>query len=158
MSIFSICLTASFLVHELAHKITAQKRGLWAEFRLTTWGTIMTLISVFLPFKMIGPGAMMISGPIDKKGILKISIAGPITNIIFASVFFILSFTLQHVAPWYSFVLSFVGFINAFIAVWNLIPFGPFDGLKIFNVDKKVWVAVFIPSAALAIGGYLYCF
>jgi Zn-dependent protease len=158
MSIFSICLTASFLVHELAHKITAQKRGLWAEFRLTTWGTIMTIISVFLPFKMIAPGAMMISGPVDKKSMLKISIAGPITNIILAPVFFTVSLVLQQTAPGYSFVLGFAGFISAFMAIWNLIPFGPLDGLKILSADKKAWVSVFIPSLVLTIYGYLYCF
>ncbi len=37
MSIFALLLTASFLIHEMAHKFVAQKRGLWAEFRLTKW-------------------------------------------------------------------------------------------------------------------------
>ena len=55
----------------------AQKAGMWAEFRLTTWGAALTFVSVFLPFKMIAPGAMMIGGNAPSaKNMLKISIAG----------------------------------------------------------------------------------
>ena len=158
MIVFSVCLTASFLVHELAHKIIAQKRGLWAEFRLTMLGAVLTFAAVFLPFKIIAPGAMMISGTADKRSILKISVAGPITNIIFASVFFVLSFALQSVASWYSFVLAYVGYINAFIAIFNLIPFSVFDGFKIFSVDKKIWAVAFITSLILLIYGYRLLF
>jgi len=154
MAVFAVCIMASFLVHELAHKITAQNFGLWAEFRLTTWGAILTFASIFLPFKMIAPGAMMISGTTDKKSILKISIAGPITNIIFASVFFTLSFALS-AGSWQSVVLAYIGYINAFIAIFNLIPFGVFDGYKIFSVNKKIWTIAFGISVILLIYGYL---
>ena len=72
MSIFGLLMTASFLTHEIAHKVAAQKAGLWAEFRLTTWGAILTLASVFLPFKMISPGAMMIGGqPTNAKDMIR---------------------------------------------------------------------------------------
>jgi hypothetical protein len=47
ISIFAGLMTASFLVHEIAHKIVAQKKGMWAEFRLTTWGAVLTFVSVF---------------------------------------------------------------------------------------------------------------
>ncbi len=154
MAIFSVCMMSSFLVHELAHKIMAQKCGLWAEFRLTVWGAVLTFASVFLPFKVIAPGAMMIGGTVNKQSLLKISIAGPITNIIFASAFFVIA-SMLHLNSWYGFVLSFVGFINAFMAVFNLIPFGVFDGFKIFRVDKKIWAVAFIASLALLIYGYL---
>ena len=36
------------------------KSGMWAEFRFTTWGAVLTLVSVFLPFRMIAPGAMSV--------------------------------------------------------------------------------------------------
>jgi Zn-dependent protease len=151
MFVFAVCLMASFLIHELAHKFTAQKRGMWAEFRLTLWGAIFTFASVFLPMKMIAPGAMMIKGTTDRKSILKISIAGPITNIILAVVFFAVIFILPITASQYILVFAFIGYINAFMAVFNLIPFGIFDGYKIFSVDKKVWAAAFIPSLILVI-------
>ena len=155
MAVFSVCMMASFLIHELAHKFTAQKNGLWAEFRLTLWGAVLTFASVFLPFKMIAPGAMMISGTTNRKSILKISIAGPITNIVFALVFLTLTIVLPPAVSQYSFAFAFVGYINAFMAAFNLIPFGVFDGYKIFSVNKKVWAIAFIPSVILAIYSYM---
>jgi Zn-dependent protease len=154
MAVFAVCMTASFLVHEIGHKIMAQKSGLWAEFRLTMWGALLTLASVFLPFKMISPGAMMIGGSADRKSLLKISVAGPITNIIFSLVFFGLAFSLPIEA--YTFMVAFLyaAYVNAFMAVFNLIPFGILDGYKIFSINKKVWAAVFIPSLLLTIFSY----
>ena len=64
MAVFAVVMTASFLTHEIAHKVIAQKKGMWAEFRLTTWGAVLTFASIFLPFRMIAPGAMMIGGSI----------------------------------------------------------------------------------------------
>ena len=155
MAVFAVCMMASFLTHEIAHKITAQKHGLWAEFRLTMWGAIITLISVFLPFKMIAPGAMMISGTTNKRSILKISVAGPITNIILSICFFATAIILQPTSLTYSYAVIYAGYINAFMAVLNLLPISVLDGNKIFRVDKKIWAAAFVPSLILAIYGFL---
>ncbi|NIR18099.1 MAG: hypothetical protein GWN86_31065, partial [Desulfobacterales bacterium] len=77
----ALIFTFAFLIHELAHKLSAQRFGLWAEFRLTMFGALITLISIFLPFfKIISPGAVMIAGPIGKKVAGKTAIAGPLTN------------------------------------------------------------------------------
>jgi Zn-dependent protease len=151
LSALAVLLIVSFFTHEIAHKITAQKHGLWAEFRLTTWGAIMTVFTLFLPFKLISPGAVMISGPAKLNEIGKISIAGPITNIILSTVF--LSACL--VPSPYSWIFAIGAFLNGFIAVFNLIPFGILDGFKIYSWNKQVWLAGFAASAALAIAGYL---
>lgn len=151
IAFFGVFMTASFLTHEIAHKIAAQKAGLWAEFRLTTWGSVLTLISVFLPFKMISPGAMMIGGqPTNRKDMIKISIAGVITNMIYAIVFLCLAKTINYGD--FTFALAFLAYINAFMAVFNLIPFGVLDGYKVFSMDKKIWAAAFIASLILVIG------
>ena len=73
MAVFAAIMTASMLTHEFAHKTMAQKNGLWAEFRLTTWGVALTFVSIFLPFRMISPGAMMIAGTPNGDEIVKIS-------------------------------------------------------------------------------------
>jgi Zn-dependent protease len=156
MAVFAAIMTASFLVHEIAHKVIAQKKGLWAEFRLTTWGAVLTFASIFLPFRMIAPGAMMISGSPNGDDIVKISIAGPIINIIFSSALLGFGFALFPSA--YATVLLFAAYINAFMAVFNLIPFGVLDGFKIFSWNKKIWVLAFAVSAALAVVTYLYSF
>lgn len=157
MAVFAVIMTASFLVHEIAHKVMAQKNGLWAEFRLTLWGAVLTLASVFLPFKIIAPGAMMIGGSQPSaKDIVRISVAGPITNIAFSSVLLGLAFALLPITVPFASMLFFAAYINAFMAVFNLIPFGVLDGLKIFTFNKKVWALMFVPSVILAIVTYLF--
>ena len=156
MGAFAVVMVTSFLTHEIAHKIVAQKNGLWAEFRLTTWGAVLTFASVFLPIRMIGPGAMMIGGTLQKQDdIVKISIAGPITNLVYSSIFLGLAFTLPVPLNW-GLMLLFAAYINAFMAVFNLIPFGILDGHKIFSQNKKLWAAAFVPAVILTIITYLY--
>jgi Zn-dependent protease len=151
---FAAVMTVSFLVHEIAHKIMAQRAGMWAEFRLTTWGAVLTFASVFLPFKMIAPGAMMIGGATPSaKDMLKISVAGGITNLIFAITFFTLTFTLP--ISVFNGGLLFSAYINAFMAAFNMVPCGVLDGFKVFSINKKVWAALFVPSAILAVAIYL---
>jgi Zn-dependent protease len=146
-------LTTSFFVHEIAHKVTAQKRGLWAEFRLTLWGSLLTAVFMVLPvfFKIISPGAVMISGQASMDDIGKISIAGPLTNIIFASVFLAVAFV---PTPIY-WVFMAGAFINSYIALFNLIPIGILDGYKIFNWNKPVWATAFAASIVLTAASYI---
>jgi len=148
---FAMLLTASFLAHEIAHKIAAQKEGLWAEFRLTLIGAILTMISIVTPlFKIISPGAVMISGFGDTKSIGKTSIAGPLTNIALSMIFLTLNYLFHQYLP----IFMFVAFFNAWIALFNLIPFGILDGFKVFTWDKRSWVLVFAFSLILTITSY----
>jgi Zn-dependent protease len=155
ISIFAVLLTASFLIHEMAHKVIAQRQGLWAEFRLTSWGAAMTLVSVFTPIRLISPGAMMIAGPARLNEVGKISIAGPITNISLSLAFIVASFMQVSYSSYWVLFLILASF-NAFIAVFNLIPFGILDGFKIFSWNKKVWILGFAAAAALAVYTYLF--
>jgi Zn-dependent protease len=139
--------TASFLVHEIAHKIIAQRHGLWAEFRLTLVGAILTAISIPLPFKFISPGAVMVAGAADRKTMGKTAIAGPSINIALATTLSVAAVAL----PTYASGFGVIAWFNAWIAAINLIPFGIFDGMKVFMWDKKVWVLAFAMSAALTI-------
>ncbi len=152
-SAYALILTTSFLVHEMAHKVSAQRRGLWSEFRLTQWGAILTLASIILPFKLISPGAVMISGPAKLDEIGKLSIAGPITNMIFSAAFLIPALASSPSPWWWLFVT--LAMFNATIAIFNLIPFGILDGYKIFSWNKKVWVIAFVAGIALAVPSYL---
>jgi len=74
-----------------------------------------------------------------KYGNLKVAIAGPITNLIIALVLgLIIRFAgLGLVAggiisPIFIELLAFIVYINIFLAIFNLIPFPPLDGSKIF--------------------------
>ena len=158
MAVFAVIMVASFLTHEIGHKIMAQRKGLWAEFRLTTWGAVITFASIFLPFRFIAPGAMMIGGTLQKNDdLVEISVAGPVTNLIYSGVFLGLAFALPLPLDW-GFMLLFAAYINAFMAVFNLIPFGVLDGYKIFSFNKKVWAATFIPALILTVFLFVFYF
>jgi Zn-dependent protease len=148
-SALAAVITLSFFTHELAHKFTAQRRGLWAEFRLTVWGAVLTSISIFLPFKIISPGAVMISGPASMDEIGKISIAGPVTNIVLSAAFF--GPTLLPSSNIISSIFRIGAFFNAYIALFNLLPLGILDGFKIFHWNKVVWAFAFAISIVLTI-------
>jgi len=147
-------LTTSFFIHEIAHKVTAQKIGLWAEFRLTQWGSMLTAVFMILPvtFKIISPGVVMISGPAKQGDIGKISIAGPLTNIILSSFFLGLTF----IPSSFYWIFAVGAFFNSYIALFNLIPFGILDGFKIFNWNKKIWLISFVYSVLLLIFSYSF--
>lgn len=153
MAAFAVIMTTSVLIHEMAHKIMAQRNGLWAEFRLTTWGVVLTFVSVFLPFRMIAPGAMMISGSPSSGEIVKISLAGPTTNIILSTGILGVAFAMGP-SPLTS-MLFFAAYINAFLAIFNLIPFGILDGYKIFSFNKLAWLLAFIPSVVLTVATFI---
>jgi Zn-dependent protease len=148
-SALAAVITLSFFTHELAHKFTAQRRGLWAEFRLTVWGAVLTSVSIFLPFKIISPGAVMISGPASMDEIGKISIAGPVTNIVLSAAFF--GPTLLQSSDFISSIFRIGAFFNAYIALFNLLPLGILDGFKIFRWNKVVWAFAFTVSIVLTI-------
>jgi Zn-dependent protease len=149
LMILAIVFTLSFLLHELAHKISAQHFGLWAEFRLTMQGAFITLISMLIPIKLISPGAVMIAGPITKESAGKTGLAGPLTNIILSTVCTIIALTTQIIFLW------FIAWINAFMAFFNLIPFSVMDGLKVFGWNKMVWALAFGASLPLMVLTFL---
>ncbi len=107
---------------------------------------------------MIAPGAMMIGGqPSNAKDMLKISIAGVIVNMVFSVTFLSLAMVIPFNSTNVLFyaALIFLAYINAFMALFNLIPFGVLDGYKIFVLNKKVWAAAFAASIILVIPTYL---
>jgi len=147
LAILSIAFTLSFLLHELAHKFSAQYYNLWAEFRLTMQGALITLISIFLPFKLISPGAVMLVGSGTRETVGKTAISGPITNIVISTLCIIIGVFSQY-------LFLIVAFINALLAVFNLIPFGVLDGLKVFRWNKIIWAITF--AAAVILIAYTY--
>ena len=134
---------AAFLLHELAHKFTAQRFGYWSEFRLNAMGMFITLISILSPLKIVAPGAVVIAGQLHLRDYGKISLAGPLTNISLAVIFFLLS----HIS--YNRIFGLGIYINAVLALFNLIPFGLFDGAKIIRWDWRVWLSVVIIAGTL---------
>jgi Zn-dependent protease len=137
----------AFLLHEFAHKFMAQRLGYWAEFRLNQQGLMLTLLSFISPIKIIAPGAVMIVGAMKKDDYGKISIVGPLTNIILGGVYLVILVTTRN-----SFIASLANvgiIINSSLALFNLIPFGVFDGAKIMQWNRGAWTAAFLSALAL---------
>jgi Zn-dependent protease len=136
----------AFLLHEMAHKFSAMRYGYFAEFRLQTWGAILTAISVVIPFfKIVAPGATVIYGPDDPQLMGRTAMWGPATNISMAAALMAASHAVPPLGPY----LSMAAYINSFIAFFNLIPLGILDGLKVLRWSKGIWAAAFAASVAL---------
>lgn len=136
-----------FLFHELMHKYVAQSYGLFAEFKAYYKMLWLAILLSFFGFIIAAPGAVYIKGNITKEKNGKISIAGPVTNLILGVLFLILLFALRPEGIFRAF-LGFGLTINSLLAAFNMIPAVPFDGSKVIAWDKKVYYITLI----LAIG------
>ncbi len=130
----AITVGTAFIFHEMGHKIVAQHYGCFAEFRSFDNMLFLALIMSFFGFVFAAPGAVMIAGPVGTKRNGLISLAGPGMNVILAFLF--LAFGLLFGNS----VIIFYGFlINSWIGLFNMIPFGNFDGIKILRWNKLVY-------------------
>ena len=139
----------AFILHELAHKFMAQRLGYWAEFRLNQQGLMLTLFSLISPFKIIAPGAVMIGNIANWDHYGKVSIAGPATNIGLGLIYFMVALMTGN--PMINGLAWAGAYINASLALFNLIPFGLFDGAKIIKWNRYVWGAAVIAAGILYI-------
>jgi Zn-dependent protease len=154
-----VAVGTGFLLHELAHKMVAQRYGCWAEFRSDRMGLLLALITSFFGIVFAAPGAVYIAGGIDKEQNGKISLSGPLTNVFIAVGFIGLFFLFLEAGlflnePFVYFLLSFVAQVNLFLAGFNMIPFMPFDGAKVVRWNAGIYVGMLI----VIIGLYLYFF
>ena len=140
-----------FLVHEVCHKLTAQRFGLMAMYKMWEVGLILALalsLATMGRFVFAAPGAVLISAPAywyeviptqRQRGLIALS--GPLSNLGLSLVFA----SLVLFAPIDSF-LSLVGrmgfVVNLWLAAFNLIPIPPMDGHKVFSWNILLWVLV----------------
>jgi Zn-dependent protease len=143
----AITVGTGFLLHELGHKIVAQRYGCFAEFRSFDQMLLLAVaMAYFAGIVFAAPGAVMISGPVGVRRNGKISAAGPVVNLIlslaFLSILIIYPVGILGIIAFYGF------FINSWLALFNLIPFGNFDGVKILRWNKTVYGVI----VAIALG------
>jgi Zn-dependent protease len=140
-----------FVFHELAHRLVARRFNCFAEYVMWPMGLMVALGFSLFGFVFAAPGAVMIyprattGGAISlsrEKGGL-ISLAGPVTNIGLAVVFLVL----DAIQPVLLFTLG--AYINTWLALFNLIPFGPLDGAKIFRWNKGLWLIAIAGAGGL---------
>lgn len=155
-----------FAFHELAHKFMAIRYGFNAEFRMWPWGLFLAVVSSFFGVIFAAPGAVYIGGAneISTKQNGKISVVGPLTNIILAVLFIVLIVAgtiigiivnpdadLNNTPLGYLVYVGLIGFlINSWMAAFNMLPIPPLDGVKVFMWNKIVWVVMAVVAFAMA--------
>ena len=163
---------AGFIIHELCHKAAAQHFRCWAEFRTWVPGLVISIATAVLSFGsfiFFAPGAVHILAyhELTKEEDGIISTSGPASNLLLAALFLGLysfrhSFGTAGEFMWgfevfgYSIssypyniftLLGRLGFqMNLWLAAFNLIPYGPLDGVKIFAWNKVIWGVLMVLS------------
>lgn len=138
----------AFLLHELAHKVVAIRFGQIAEFRADYGMLFVAIMGALIGFLFAAPGAVYHQGRSTLRENGLIALAGPITNLVLAALFAPLAFF----ASGFAASIGNLGLtINLFLAAFNMVPFGPLDGNTVKDWSLPVFVAVFVPSAALAL-------
>jgi Zn-dependent protease len=143
----------AFIGHELSHKFAAIRHGFWSEYRMWPQGLVMALLFALATNGSVifaAPGAVYFSGGSlfrqpGRKELTEISMAGITFNVILLWISLSL-FYLSGLS-----ILRYMAFINGWLAIFNLLPFGGLDGQKLLRLNNTIWGALF----ALAIAGFV---
>ena len=156
-----IGVSLGFILHELGHRFVARKFDCVAQYEMWPIGLMMALAFSLFGVVFAAPGAVMIRPKmafgyyvrLDKRKLGLISVTGPLMNLCLAVAFLGLYSQYSAVDFWAE-VFALGALINTWLAGFNLIPFGPFDGKKILDWNKMIWVITLV--AAVGIIAYIF--
>jgi Zn-dependent protease/CBS domain-containing protein len=114
----AILLFISVLLHEMAHSLVAQKRGL-----------PVTSITLFI----FGGVSNLSREPEEPGQEFIMAIVGPLTSLALAGVFWALSFLPKDGKSFGSLLVSYMALINVSLAAFNLLPGFPLDGGRVLR-------------------------
>ncbi len=158
----------SFMIHEMAHKFTAQQYGMWSEFRMTTAGYYLSAVAIIFAVPIFGTGVVYASGAKSMEENGKVNMAGPLSNLIFGSILATISIIIplsiggivtsaDGVLIWLVMhMLRFGVILNAMLGLFNMIPLQPFDGGTIFAWSRRLWLILLVALMATVIYGYIF--
>lgn len=131
-----------FILHELAHKYLAQRYRKAAEFRSFDFMLLLAIGMAFLGFVIAAPGAVIIRGRVTREENGRISAAGIAASLTAAFLFLIIGlFSSEGLVS----QISYYGLlINSWLAIFNLIPFGMFDGSKVFRWNRLIYFSMVV--------------
>ena len=149
LPIMMIIAGIAFVLHELGHKYVAQKYKCYAEFKANDQALVIGALLSLTGIILLAPGAVHIGGIATRQQHGRIALAGPLVNIILALISIGIMTTSQGILN----TLAQQSLtLNSYLAIFNLIPFNPFDGKAVIDWNKTVWVvSVAIAGILLAI-------
>ena len=137
-----VIVIVAFLLHEMAHKFVARKFNMVAFYKMWPQGILFGLILMILGLKFVAPGAVVIHPyrfarwgfrrprPEVASGEMGIiALAGPAVNLFFALIFSLFD----------GLLFSQLTLINAWLALFNLLPIPPLDGSKVLIWKPWIW-------------------
>lgn len=171
LAVIALSVGSGFILHELGHKFTAQRYGYTAVYKASPMGLLLAIfLKLVTGFVFAAPGAVMIQKRrsyydtdderdyhmlTQSRETWKIALAGPLINVALAVVFMGLLFLSD------SMLMQTIGlygaYVNVFLAGFNMIPFGPLDGAKVFKHNPAIWGFVGLPLILmfLILSGFL---
>ena len=104
---------------------------------------LFLMLFIVLEFGILfaAPGAVMIyGGKVGRRENGRISLAGPLSNLLLGLAFFML---LSEQGILYE-IGRYGVIVNITLALFNMIPFGIFDGKKVWDWNKPVYIVMII--------------
>lgn len=139
---YVVIVLVAFLLHELSHKFVAGKFNMVAHYKMWPQGILFGLIFMILGLKFAAPGSISIypykfarwgfrrPQPETATGeIGLISLAGSAANLFVAIIFSLFS----------GFLFEQLAYVNAWLALVNLLPIPPLDGSKVLIWKPWLW-------------------
>jgi Zn-dependent protease len=142
----------AFLLHELAHKVVAIHYEQVAEFRADYTMLALAVGAGLAGFLFAAPGAVYHRGYLTSQENAFIALAGPFTNVLLAVAFY----PLFLFGGFFGDVGQLGVTINAALAGFNMIPFGPLDGRKVRDWSLLGFSLAFLLCAGAAVLALLF--
>ena len=148
MPLMAIAVAPAFILHEIGHKIIARKNGCWAEFRADPSGLRFgVILALLLGVVFMSPGAVMVAGNVDRRQNGHIAVAGPVVNLILAVIGVMVGAALLGIIGEYGILVHIVRswvWANVIIGLFNMLPFGPLDGVKVREWSEPVFYTLIL--------------
>ncbi len=140
-----------FIVHEAAHRNVARRAGMHSEFVASPIGILITVLSAVSPIKILAPGYVQVWGyRFNPTGAMRSVEAGPLSNVLLSVLLTTAALLIPRGAhPGLHSWLLGAGGINAWLALFNLLPIPPLDGYKLFNSSRRRWALLMLASVII---------